>query len=102
GFPSDFGFRASDLLSWWLQRQADAERAAAPHLALDLDGAAVVADDAEADRQSQPRPLADRLGGEERLEQPRPVLRPDAAAVVLHLDHDAPFSPSPLGGEGLG
>src|SRR5262245_23456274 len=67
--------------------QADAEDAAAADLALDVDAAAVVADDAVADRQPQPRPLPHRLGGEERLEGVRQVLRADAAAVVLDLDH---------------
>src|SRR5579871_128358 len=70
------------------QGQAHAEGAAAPDGAVDFDGAAVIADDAEADRQPQPRPLTHRAGGEERLEEVRPVLRGNAAAVVLDLDHD--------------
>src|SRR5690349_8958100 len=84
------------------KRQADAERAAATDLGLDLDGAAVVADDSEADRQPQARPLADRLGREDRPEQPRPMPRAEAAAVALDPAHAASPSPPPSGEGGRG
>src|SRR4051794_37602326 len=48
------------------QRQADDEARALAGGRLDPDPPAVRLDDAVADRQAQPGPLADRLGGEER------------------------------------
>src|SRR5262245_17596661 len=54
------------------------------------DHAAVGFDDAVADREAEARALADRLGGEERLEQFRLVFRQDAGPVVLHLEPDLP------------
>jgi hypothetical protein len=68
--------------------ETDAEEAAAAEFALGRDCAAVVADDAVADRQAQAGPLPDRLGREERLEDVWQVLGTDAAAVVLDLNQD--------------
>ena len=50
------------------------------------DLSAHLSNDATADRQPEARPLADRLRGVERLEDPLHDLRPDASAVVDHLD----------------
>ena len=47
-------------------------------------------DDAACQREAQPRPLALRLGGEERLEDPGLDLRRDARAGVGDLDAHAP------------
>ena len=70
-----------------VEGQVDAEPA--PHAgALDLDPAAVVGDDAVADAQAQAGPAAERLGGEERVEDPRQHVGRDAAAVVGDLDDD--------------
>ena len=55
------------------QREADAERTAAPYFRFDFDNAAVVADDAETDRQPQAGTLPHRLGREERLENVRQI-----------------------------
>ena len=60
-----------------------------PGVGLDLDRAAVLLDDPVADREAQPGPLADRLGGEERVEDPLADRRVDAAAGVGDLDPDA-------------
>ena len=51
-----------------LGRQADCETRTSARHGLDLDRAAVLLDDPVADRQAQAGPLADRLGGEERVE----------------------------------
>ena len=48
----------------------------------------MVPDDGQADRQAQPGPLADLLGGEERIEDAPRVLGRDAGAVVGDRDHD--------------
>ena len=74
------------LSAGW-QRQPDGEAGALAGGGLDLDRAAVVLDDAVADRQAQAGPLADRLGGEEGVEDPVADRRVDAVAVV-----DAPRS----------
>src|SRR5262245_22771690 len=52
-------------------RQDHTEAAPPAGCALDLDSPAVVGDDALADGQPQARPLAHRLGREERVEDPR-------------------------------
>ena len=58
--------------------------------AVDCDGAAVLLRyDLIADRQPKPRALAGWLGREERLEQPLPVFRQNADAIVAHADFDA-------------
>src|SRR5438477_415419 len=49
-------------------RQGDHERRAAPRRGVDRDATAVLARDAVADRQTESRPDALRLGGEERVE----------------------------------
>src|SRR5947208_6220948 len=67
-------------------RQEDRESAALPQLALDLDPAAVLGDDPVRDREPKARPLPDRLGGEERLEDVRQVVARDAAALVRDRD----------------
>src|SRR5262249_39054123 len=53
---------------------------------VDLDAAAVLLDDAVADRQTEAGPLADRLGGEEGVEDLAADLRRDAAAGVAERD----------------
>src|SRR5207253_3371034 len=67
-------------------RQEDRESAALPHLALDFDPAAVLGDDPVRDREPEARPLPDRLGREERLEDVRQVVARDAAALVRDRD----------------
>src|SRR5262245_41027164 len=67
-------------------RQAHAKDAAGADSAFDVDGAAVIADDTEADGQSQTGALADGFGGEKRVEQSRAVFEGDAATVVTHFD----------------
>ena len=76
-----------------LRRQPDAKEAALAEMALDFERAAVIADDAVADREAQACPFADRLGREEGLEDVRQVLGTDPAAVVFDLDQDS-VSPS--------
>src|SRR5262249_58748423 len=56
------------------------ERALAP------DPTAVIAHDAVCDRKPEPRPFTHALGGEERLEEARHVLRGDASAPVLDVE----------------
>ena len=46
--------------------------------------------DAPAQRESQSRPFAERLGREKRLEDPARDLRGDPRAVVPHLDDGTP------------
>ena len=65
-----------------------------PGRGLDVDRAAVLLDDPVADREAQPGPFADRLGGEERVEDPLADRRVDAAAGVGDLDPDAAASGS--------
>src|SRR5882724_11912973 len=67
-------------------RQEDRESAALPHLALDLDPAAVLCDDRVRDGEPEARPLPDRLGGEERLEDVPQVVARDAGALVRDRD----------------
>ena len=67
----------------------DREAGTAARSGLDLDRAVVLLDDPVADREAQPGPLADRLGGEERVEDPLADGRVDAAAGIGDLDPDA-------------
>src|SRR5690606_4024144 len=67
-------------------RQHDAERRALPRRAVHVDAAMVLVDDAVGDRQAQPGAAADRLGGEERVEDALLQVGRDAAAAVLELD----------------
>src|SRR5262249_8864882 len=73
-------------------RQAGPEQGSTAWRALDLEAAAVVAQDPKTDRQAEAGPLPDGLGGEKRLEDTRHVSRPNAAAVVLDLDNHASLS----------
>ena len=66
----------------------DHEGAPAPHGAGDADGSTVLLDDAQGHAEAEPRPLADLLGREERIEEPTQVLRRDAASGVAHHDLD--------------
>ena len=72
-----------------LARQLDRERGALAELGLDLDRAAVALDELVHDRQAEAGALADVLGGEERIPDPRQDLGRDARAVVADLDLDA-------------
>src|SRR6202040_1432546 len=70
-------------------RQADGEFGELPDTAVDRDRATVLlGDDVPADRQAEPRPLAGRFGGEERLKQLVPDLWRNAGAVVADADFD--------------
>src|SRR5690349_17866249 len=70
-------------------RQADCEFGELADPAVDGDRAAVLlGDDVPADREAEARPLAGRLGGEERLEQLVPDLGRNAGAVVPDTDLD--------------
>src|SRR5262245_38990949 len=64
------------------QRQEDAEAGAFAGAGVHVHAAAVAGDDAVTDGQPQAGALADRLGGEERIEDVGQVLSGDAAAVV--------------------
>ena len=66
----------------------DGERRAGADGGLALDGAAVALDELVDDRQAQSRALADVLGGEERIPDPRQDVGRDALAVVPDLDLD--------------
>src|SRR5688500_10065439 len=68
--------------------EPDAEEATAADDALDLDRAALVADDPVADREAQSGARAYRLRREEGLEDVRQVLGADPAAVVFDLHED--------------
>src|SRR3954465_15193574 len=50
-------------------REPDCKAATLSHVALHRDAAPLLLDQAVADRQPEPGPLADRFGGKERLEQ---------------------------------
>src|SRR5436190_16469419 len=67
-------------------RQLEEKRCAAPLVRPVSDRAAVRLDDAVAHRKSEARALADRLRGEERLEQLGFVLGADARTVVEDLE----------------
>src|SRR5687768_1783037 len=88
--PSDYTMPAS--LSRCVARlpdgHHDGERRAPAHLALHADRPAVVVDDSVTDAQAQARPLAQRLGREERVEDPLAHGRVDAGAFVDHFDAD--------------
>ena len=72
-----------------VERQLDHERRAVPGLGLDADAAAVALDDPVREREAEPRPDADRLGGEEGIEDAGLHLGRDAGAVVVELEADA-------------
>src|SRR5829696_5791927 len=76
------------------QGQRDAQAGPHPDGALDGDPPAVLLDDAVADAEAQPRPLPDRLRGEEGVEDLRDRVGRDAAAVVLDLHHDLVTDPT--------
>ena len=76
------------LLSGLCSGKGDDEGGAAVDLAVHLDVAVMLLDDVVDDGQAQAGPLADRLGGEERIEYLFQVLFRDAAAVVLEADGD--------------
>ena len=69
-------------------RQIDRHRGPLAELAFDADFAARLVREAEDLAQSQPGALADRLGGEERLERPLEHLGGHAAAGVADADPD--------------
>src|SRR5262249_15635227 len=70
-------------------RQAYRELGEFAGFAVDRDRAAVLLrDDVVADRETEPRPLAGRLGREKRLKQLVPDLGRDAGTVVAHPDLD--------------
>ncbi len=69
-------------------RQIDRESGAAAGLTLGRDEAPILLDDAVDGRQTQPGPLADVLGREERLEDVRAGGLIHALAVVAHREHD--------------
>ena len=73
---------------WCHDRQIHAERRALADRALHLDGPAVRRDDAMADREAEPRALADTLRREERIEDALQVLFRDAAAGIDDRDLD--------------
>src|SRR6185312_15826414 len=66
--------------------KVDPELASRADAALDLDPAAVLGNDAVGEAQTEAGSAADRLGGEERVEDLREDIGGDAAAVVLHFD----------------
>src|SRR5450759_3148214 len=69
-------------------RQDDPEGGPPAGSALELDPTTVIGHDALADREAEAGPLADRLGREERVEDPRADRRRDPAAIVGDLEHD--------------
>jgi len=89
--PAGYAFQrcligaGGDLLR---RRQRHAKRGALAGRALDRDLAAQLADDAVTDRQPQPGPDADRLGGEEGIEDARLDLGGDAVSGIADLDGD--------------
>jgi hypothetical protein len=66
-------------------RQHQLEQRAADRRIASARLAAVLLDDAVADRQAEPVPPAHRLGGEEGIEQPAQVLRRDAQPLSLNM-----------------
>src|SRR6266540_3245280 len=71
----------------------DPEAGALADAAVHLDAPAVPIDDAVNDREPEPRALADVLGGEERIEDPRQHVGRDAGTVVAHGDLDLAVAP---------
>src|SRR3954463_13477540 len=69
------------------ERQADGEPRALADMAVARDRAAVLLHDAVGNREPQPGALADFLGREERIVDPRQLLRGNAGARVADL-HD--------------
>src|SRR5262245_6591583 len=70
------------------QRQGDLESRSFAKIAFDVDVPAVVADDAVADGEAEPRSLADLFRGEERVVDFSQVFRRDAEAGVSDFDYD--------------
>ena len=68
------------------ERQVDHEASPAQRDRLQLDAASVRPDDPVTDAQPEPGPLALRLGGEERIEDPAQDLRRDARPVIRDAD----------------
>ena len=64
------GVGAASPLAVGLAGEPDGETAPLARGGLDVDGSAMLADDAVADREAEAGPLAERLGGEERVEDP--------------------------------
>src|SRR5690606_18391135 len=71
------------------QRQVDDEMRALARRTLHADFALVALDDVVGNGQSQPGAFTHRLGGEERFEQGRQMLRLNAGAIVDDLDGQA-------------
>src|ERR1051326_5614817 len=67
-------------------RQVKPERRAKAPLAVDVDVAAGLLDEAEHHREAEPAALADRLGGEERLENPAENVHRDSGPCIADLD----------------
>src|SRR4051812_4115768 len=71
-----------------LDRQVDPEAGPGTHGALDLDVAAVFGNNPVADAEAQARTTTNRLGREERIEDPRQHVGRDATAIVGDLDNN--------------
>src|SRR6516225_4724215 len=70
-------------------RQAHRKLSIGALFAVDIDRAAMLlGNDVPADRETEPRPFAGRLGREERLKQLVPDFERDAGTVVAHPDLD--------------
>jgi hypothetical protein len=69
--------------------QFDPEGGASARFTADMDVAAMLLDDAVGQRQSQPGPAADRLGGEEGFEDAVDVFRRDAVSGIADADGHA-------------
>src|SRR5271157_594120 len=68
-------------------RQANPEDAAPSRRRLDLDLAAVAANDFVGDRKAKAGAFSDALGGKKRIEDPIDHLRRDATTVILDAEH---------------
>jgi hypothetical protein len=82
--------------------RVDLEGGAVTGLAVDHDPAAGLLDDAEHGRQAEAGALTDRLGGEERLEDPGPGRRLHADAGVADRQHHVPAGAGAELGGGVG
>src|SRR5262245_11728684 len=71
------------------ERQVDHEGRAVAGLGLDADAAAVALDDAVREREAEAGADADRLGGEERIEDARLHFGRNARPAVAELERDA-------------
>src|SRR2546429_41117 len=83
------GRRVLDRLDVLSDRKLDGEARARGRGVLDRHAPLVSLDDADAEAEPEPGAFADRLGGEEGVEDPTEVLGRDAGAVVLDHDRDA-------------